>query len=128
MKSSDDDLGNRIGRALAEGSERVDVRVGMRLHEARRRALDAMPPAGSKWHWPGSDVLTMPGPTLRMVLAALALSLGLAGTYYWNLVKESQELEEIDSALLADDLSPNAYIDPGFRQWLERNSPGSVQE
>lgn len=128
MKNSDDDFGSRIGRILAQGTDRVDAKVGTRLQAARQRALDAIPATGKGWHLPGGHVLSMSGPGLRMLLAALALSLGLAGTYYWNLAQESQELEEIDSALLADDLPPNAYIDPGFRRWLERNSPASVQE
>jgi hypothetical protein len=49
------------------------------------------------------------------------------GTYYWNAFEQVQENEEIDSALLADELPPSAYLDRGFHAWLERTSDSSSQ-
>ena len=36
--------------------------------------------------------------------------------------ERAAELEEIDSALLADDLPINAYLDKGFQAWLSEHS------
>jgi hypothetical protein len=47
------------------------------------------------------------------------------GTYYWNHFEQAAENEEVDSALLSDDLPPAAYLDKGFQAWLERSSPAS---
>ena len=62
---------------------------------------------------------------VRMVLSILALLLGVVLTYYWNAFDEATANEEIDSALLADDLPPTAYLDKGFHAWLEKNSRAS---
>jgi hypothetical protein len=63
----------------------------------------------------------------RKLLAIVALSVGAMGTYYWDAYEESQEYEEVDSALLADELPPSAYLDRGFHAWLERASDSSSQ-
>ena len=63
----------------------------------------------------------------RNLLAVMALSVGVIGTYYWNAFEQAQENEEIDSALLADELPPSAYLDRGFQAWLERASDSSSQ-
>jgi hypothetical protein len=63
----------------------------------------------------------------RSLLAVLALIVGATGTYYWNAFEQAREYEEIDSALLADELPPSAYLDRGFQAWLERASDSSSQ-
>jgi hypothetical protein len=63
----------------------------------------------------------------RTLLAIVALSIGATGTYYWNAFEQAQVFEEIDSALLADELPPSAYLDKGFHAWLERGSDSSSQ-
>jgi hypothetical protein len=60
---------------------------------------------------------------LRTALAILALLIGVSLSYYWNGFSQASENEAIDSALLADDLPPNAYLDKGFQAWLEKDSP-----
>jgi hypothetical protein len=63
----------------------------------------------------------------RSLLAVIALTIGATGTYYWNAFEQAREYEEIDSALLVDDLPPSAYLDRGFHAWLERASDSSSQ-
>jgi hypothetical protein len=63
----------------------------------------------------------------RSLLADMALCVGATGTYYWNAFEQAREYEEIDSALLADELPPSAYLDRGFHAWLERASDSSSQ-
>ena len=59
---------------------------------------------------------------IRTFLAILALLLGVVFAYYWNAFEQASENEEIDSALLAEELPPNAYLDRGFQAWLEKHS------
>jgi hypothetical protein len=56
------------------------------------------------------------------LLAALALALGIAFTSYWHADQSISDLEEIDSALLADDLPVAALTDKGFDAWLKNSS------
>jgi Na+-translocating ferredoxin:NAD+ oxidoreductase RnfE subunit len=75
----------------------------------------------------GHNIEMLVFPSARSLLAVMALSVGIMGTYYWNAFQQSQEFEEIDSALLADELPPSAYLDRGFHVWLERASDSSSQ-
>lgn len=59
---------------------------------------------------------------LRRALAVTALVLGMAFAYYWDGQQSLDELEEIDSALLRDELPPDAYLDKGFAAWLKHSS------
>lgn len=54
----------------------------------------------------------------RHLLVIISLLLCMGGAYYWNGFEQAESNEEIDSALLADDLPPKAYLDPGFQTWL----------
>jgi hypothetical protein len=59
---------------------------------------------------------------LRTFVALVAVSIGVLGSHYWSAFVQATENEEIDSALLADELPPSAYLDRGFDEWLERDS------
>jgi hypothetical protein len=50
------------------------------------------------------------------------LALGVAGVSYWSSMERAAEIEDVDSALLSDDLPINAYLDRGFDAWLKRTS------
>jgi hypothetical protein len=52
----------------------------------------------------------------------VGLAVGVAGVSVWNEFEKAAENEEIDSALLADDLPINAYLDKGFQAWLSEHS------
>ncbi len=43
-------------------------------------------------------------------------------SFYWHSVQYVTELEEVDSALLADDLPPEAFLDNDFFEWLKDDS------
>ncbi|QEL64243.1 hypothetical protein OTERR_07670 [Oryzomicrobium terrae] len=55
-------------------------------------------------------------------LAALVLLLVLATGFYWQAQNSLSDLEDVDSALLADDLPVSAYLDKGFDAWLHGSS------
>ncbi len=57
-------------------------------------------------------------PHARTLAAMIALAIGVIGTYYWDNFEQAAENEEIDSALLTDDLPINAYLDHDFHAWL----------
>ncbi len=52
----------------------------------------------------------------------VALVLGLVFISVLKDDEQANELAEIDSALLIDDLPPSAYADPGFAQFLKLKS------
>lgn len=55
--------------------------------------------------------------------AAIALAVlvtGLMGIYHDEQQHHIQEAAEMDAAVLSDELPPNAYLDPGFRNYLHK--------
>lgn len=130
MNSHDEfQFAHKVAQALDAGAQNLPRATRDRLMAARRQALDHQKHAvaglslAAIGHY-ASDVLL---PQARMVATLSALVLGVVGTYYWNNFQQAAENEEIDSALLADELPINAYLDHGFRAWLERPS-ASPQE
>ena len=120
----------QICRTLDRGTREIDPSIAERLRATRERALQhqaiatvaslAIVGAGgtAAWHG-GHDPESHP---LRTLFAILALILGVSLAYYWNGFNQASENEEIDSALLTDELPPHAYLDRGFQAWLEKRS------
>lgn len=120
----------KIRQALEQGVLDLDAAIANRLSEARNSALNHQKVAISRLRLAGmgSGMGDAPLPRARTLLVAIAaLTLGIVGTYYWNAVEQADENEEIDSALLADDLPIDAYTDHGFQAWLEHSSQSSPQ-
>lgn len=117
-----------FGRALAAHLDAgtADLRQGTvnRLATARREALERWHPApapvwGLAWAGNlGARVATSHYFQVRYLAPLALLFLALAGTGYWQIT--SNDLAEIDAALLTSDLPIDAYLDPGFDQWLKR--------
>ena len=61
-------------------------------------------------------------PYLKQILAVLALLLGMWISFYWHSVQYVTALEDVDSALLSDDLPPDAFLDNDFFEWLKDDS------
>lgn len=120
----------QICRVLDQGAATLDPAVCERLRAARERALQhqrqlvphpALVGVGGGTAALGGDAPRHP---LRTLLAMLALLAGFALSYYWNGYSKASEDEVIDSALLADELPPTAYLDKGFQAWLEKQAAG----
>jgi 2-keto-4-pentenoate hydratase len=118
----------RIRQALNHGLKDLPPAATRRLEAARHLALSrqkqAVPqwalstgnrhaPAGGSWQ----DV-----PYARQILAIVALLLGMWISFYWHSTQYVSEIEEVDSALLADDLPPEAFLDDDFFSWLTDDS------
>jgi len=114
---------SRVRQALNHGLKDIPTASARRLEAARHLALSRqkqsapqMVLAGNKsstFHF-GSD-----NRYLRQILAVLALLLGMWISFYMDSNKYITELQEVDSALLSDDLPPEAFLDNDFFQWLK---------
>ena len=123
----------KIRQALEQGSLSLDASIITRLELARNKALEQQKIAVPELRIAGAfanlggrigDVLL---PNTRMLVAMVALTFGLVGTYYWSAFEQADENEEVDSALLADDLPVDSYTDQGFEAWLEHSKQSSAQ-
>ena len=117
----------KIRQVLNHGTENLDSVIAKRLHASRQAALGHQRVAVRGLQLAGighlfSDAVHGHG---RAILAAIALLIGASSSYVWQKFEQAAEYEEVDSALLADDLPPAAYLDHGFRAWLERSSHSS---
>ena len=125
------EFGYKARQILNEGVEALDKKVTVRLHESRQAALTVQRPAlsilGLRIAGIGHSVELVIFPHARSLLAVMALVIGAMGTYYWDAYEQAREFEEIDSALLSDELPPSAYLDRGFHAWLEHASDSSSQ-
>lgn len=125
--NEDSEFGYKTRQILNEGVDTLDRRVTGRLHEARQIALarQRSPIRGMRLAGVGQDVEFAVFPHARNLVAVVAFFIGAMGSYYWNAFEQAREYEEIDSALLADELPPSAYLDRGFQAWLEHASDSS---
>ncbi|MFA7269362.1 MAG: DUF3619 family protein [Sterolibacterium sp.] len=119
----------KIRQVLNQSADSLDLGTQAKLQAARQHALAHQRTAIAGLSVAGvghfaSDVLL---PQARTLVALIALAISVAGTYYWNNLQQAAENEEIDSALLSDELPINAYLDHGFSAWLE-HSPQSSSE
>lgn len=114
----------RIKQELDRGSHELPRSVQLRLQTARRLALDHQPAQIGVLSVAGIARL-FEGRTrewLVPVATAVALSLMVVAGSQLSAAQQAMELEEIDSALLSDDLPIDAYLDRGFVTWLKRDS------
>ncbi len=128
--SLQDRYGRAVAARLSESVEALPYDISERLRAAREQALDlrrSLKPAtqpqvlsqgaaaalslgggdGSLWH------------RLAGLIPLLLLIAGLVAVSALDDEFVAQDLAEIDTAILADDLPPAAYTDPGFVQFLK---------
>jgi len=127
--NEDTEFGYKARQILNRGLDNLDVKVADRICAARQTALNRQRVAlgGRRLAGIGGGMEFAFFTQARNLVAVVALTIGATGTYYWNAFEQAQEYEEIDSALLVDELPPSAYLDRGFHAWLERASDSSSQ-
>jgi hypothetical protein len=125
---NEDRYASRIRQALNHGLKDISPAASRRLEAARHLALSKQKQlapelalattglsGGSSQHT-GSPFGWAYG---RQILAIAALLIGMWLSFYWHSVEYVSELEAIDSALLSDDLPPEAFLDNDIFEWLK---------
>lgn len=119
---------SRVRQALNHGLQDISPAAGRRLEAARHLAISRqkqMAPAlvlaggfasgknnnGTRSH--------LDLPYVRQIFAVVALLVGMWLSFYWHSVQYINQIEEVDSALLADDLPPEAFLDNDIFEWLK---------
>jgi hypothetical protein len=132
-------FGLRVAGLLSTSSQRLAPDIGERLRFAREQALSrakfaneprvAAVPVGAQGvvhAGQGSLGLSSPPAWWLRVLGFLPLVLLLVGL---GLVQQASQREQlravadVDTVLLADQLPPRAYSDPGFAEYLRSPPP-----
>lgn len=129
-----DAQGQQMARQLDAWMPELPHDISERLRVARQRALEVQKPVmfrAAAVHMQPQGTLTLsPGdsdrPGLWSVLGSLIPLLVLVAGFSTLMVhEESQRIAEIahiDAELLADDVPPSAYADPGFVQFLQEKA------
>lgn len=122
---NEQDFQQRLRQHLNVSARNVSTPVADRLLQARQRALSRQKKTVRKLSLAGlgqtfsEHILPQGRTTLAMILVVLAaLGSGFLGEW-----QHAADLEEVDSALLADDLPIDAYLDRGFDAWVQNESP-----
>jgi hypothetical protein len=126
-----DRYGLKTASHLSAGAADLPYDISERLRAARAQAVAvrkiakvqtapvaASTSAGSTLTW-GSDESFGLWRRIGSVLPLIALVAGLLVINSMQSDSRVRELAEVDSALLTDDLPPDAYADPGFVQFLK---------
>lgn len=108
---------DNIRHHLDQGLESLPPDTCRRLRTIRQEAL-ARPASHSLL-----SLLDQTRLKPALITLALVFSIGLT-FFYLQGQDEVGEMAALDSALLTDDLPPEAFTDPGFRAWLEDSPEG----
>jgi apolipoprotein N-acyltransferase len=121
--SEQEEIGRKVSRLLDSRLGDIKQSTLNRLQSARRASLEGYHMTGTvvnvgqgvstrSWHeWHAKT---------RKLLAVIALLFALGGVLYWHSFQQSDENEELDVMLLADDLPVDAYLDDEFDEWLNQ--------
>lgn len=129
-------LGARLAGSLTLKAQSVPHDVAVRLRFAREQALlrardarRAPVVAGGVVGLSHSGAAMLAGlgapwwQRAASVLPLLVLVLGLVAIDHWSARERVMAAADIDAQLLADDLPPGAYSDPGFAEYLRTAPP-----
>lgn len=121
-------FGFRVRQALNHGLKDISPAASRRLEAARHLAISRQKQTVPAFSLAGEGLssLSLRGhagfPYSRQILAILALLVGMWLSFYWHSTQYIAELEAVDSALLADDLPPEALLDRDIFEWLKDDS------
>lgn len=128
-----DRFGLQVTARLSDAADELPYDVSERLRAARAQALgkrkitiaqtatSLAASGGGGTVTFGNDHLSWWG-RIAATVPLLALVFGLIAIDIFQNDSGTNELAEIDAALLTDDLPPMAYTDPGFTQFLKMSS------
>jgi hypothetical protein len=134
--SQDHLLGKRIAAYLNQGNQQLPYEITERLRASRTRAIASR--RANQFELKNADEIHMQtNGSLRMpfspkaydfyslivsFIPLICLAAGLMLLYEFHNDQTALELAEIDSALLIDDLPPQAYTDPAFVDFLKNKN------
>lgn len=125
----EEQFGRRVAARLSAGNLELSHEVGERLRAARVQAVARRKVAAELRAAPvvvrsGRAAALGGGWWTRIgsVVPLVALVAGLVAISVMQEDSRTNELAEVDSALLTDDLPPAAYTDPGFAQFLKTSA------
>jgi hypothetical protein len=132
-ESQDLDFAYKVRRALNESTETISEPAINRLAQARKMALARKKqeaPAKAlafKGILAGNNGLRFQGPQswlgkLGLALPLFVLVIGLFGIHEYEQQQNINELADIDTAVLVDELPPAAYVDTGFTAYLSNKA------
>ena len=121
---AENQFGRAVARRLSAGSQDLPHDIGERLRAAR---VQAVLHRRSSAMAPTMVIATGPAATLGggwwtrigSVVPFVALLAGLIAISVVQDDRRANELAEVDSALLTDELPTAAFTDPGFAQFLK---------
>jgi hypothetical protein len=128
-------LAARVGAVLAQSTDSLPHDITERLRVAREqavvrarqvRAAAPAPAVGVVGLSGGAALLGAPVSWWQRAASVLPLVVLLGGLVAVDRLAEQEQIHaaaEIDALLLADDLPPAAYSDPGFAQFLRSTPP-----
>ncbi len=128
MNQPENELASRIVERLDSGVDQLEPATRERLLAARKRALGhyrERPAPLLGLAWAGNAIARVSAHryySVRNLIAATLLLIGLTSLAIWSGLSSTNELAEIDAGLLTDELPINAYLDKGFDSWLKRAS------
>ena len=128
MNQPEHELAKKLVQHLDQGVDRLGPDVRQRLLTARNAALSKYreqpaPVLGLAWAGQAAARITEPGfYDARNLIAVATLVLALAGVGYWQISAPGNDVADIDTNLLTDELPVSAYLDKGFDSWLKRSS------
>lgn len=115
-----------VRQVLNHGLNDIPPAAARRLEAARHLALSKQKQAEPRLALAGFGAYALkvgsPTPYLKQTLSIVALLLGMWLSFYWHSIQYVTELEQVDTALLADDLPPEAFLDNDFFEWLKDDS------
>jgi hypothetical protein len=133
-------LAARLIQGLTSGTEALPHDIRERLRVARVQAVERAATARRKAPqastapatsvvgvtWQGAALLGGPTPWWQRAVAVLPLLVLACGLVLIQQAAEREQVHaaaEVDTLLLADDLPPDAYVDPGFAEFLREPPP-----
>jgi len=122
---NDHDFHYRVRQHLNSSAHALPPTVTARLRQSRQTALNRQKVAvrGLSFAGIGQALSEHIMPRGRTAVSVLLVVVAVLGVGYLGELQRTADLEEVDSALLADDLPIDAYLDSGFDAWVQNDSP-----
>ncbi|MDT3669701.1 MAG: DUF3619 family protein [Aromatoleum sp.] len=121
---NEQDFGRKVAGHLSASARELDDGLLERLRVAREQALAVQRPTGRLSQIFGGNAgfrLGFPG-LLRPVAVSVAILAAVGVGDYWSTWARVITLQEVDTALLSDDLPIDAYLDAEFKAWVQQDS------